>query len=101
MLFEKNFTIQGHRGARGHLPENTLQSCCRAIELGADGLEIDVCVTKDKQIIVSHEPFMSRLICAFPDGKPVDTEGSLFLKNMSVAEIQTFDCGSRCTGYPC
>ncbi len=95
MLFEKNFTIQGHRGARGYLPENTLQGCCRAIELGAEGLEIDVCVSKDKQIIVSHEPFMSRLICAFPDGKPVDTEGSLFLKNMSVAEIQTFDCGSR------
>ena len=95
MLFDKQFTIQGHRGARGHLPENTIESCCRAIELGADGLEIDVCVTKDKQIIVSHEPFMSRLICAFSDGKPVDTEGSLFLKNMSVAEIQAFDCGSR------
>ena len=95
MLFDKQFTIQGHRGARGYLPENTLKSCCRAIELGADGLEIDVCISKDKQIIVSHEPFMSRLICAFPDGKPVDTEGSLFLKNRSVAEIQSFDCGSR------
>lgn len=95
MLFEKQFTIQGHRGSRGYLPENTLESCYRAIELGADGLEIDVCVSKDNQIIVSHEPFMSRLICAFPDGKPVDTEGSLFLKNMTIADIQTFDCGSR------
>ncbi len=95
MNFNKSFTIQGHRGARGYLPENTIQSCCRAIELGADGLEIDVCVSKDNQIIVSHEPFMSRLICSFPDGKAVNTEGGLFLKNMTVAEIQAFDCGSR------
>jgi glycerophosphoryl diester phosphodiesterase len=122
MLLKKPFTIQGHRGARGYLPENTIESCCRAIELGADGLEIDVCVSKDQQIIVSHEPFMSRLICSFSDGKPVYTEGSfdvgfgisdvgtlpksdipnpkytegsLLLKNMTVAEIQTFDCGSR------
>lgn len=95
MLFNKTFTIQGHRGARGYLPENTIQSCCRALELGADGLEIDVCVSKDNQIIVSHEPFMSRLICSFPDGKPVNTEGGLLLKNMTVAEIQAFDCGSR------
>jgi glycerophosphoryl diester phosphodiesterase len=95
MLFQKPFTIQGHRGARGYLPENTIESCCRAIELGADGLEIDVCVSKNRQIIVSHEPFMSRLICSFSDGKPVYTEGSLLLKNMTVQEIQTFDCGSR------
>jgi glycerophosphoryl diester phosphodiesterase len=95
MISLKKFTIQGHRGARGYLPENTIESCCRAIELGADGLEIDVCVSKDKQIIVSHEPFMSRQICSFFDGKPVYTEGSLFLKNMTVPEIQQFDCGSR------
>ncbi len=94
-MFKKAFIIQGHRGARGYLPENTIAGCCRAIELGADGLEIDVCVTKDRQIIVSHEPYMSRLICSFPDGKPVYTEGGLLLKNMTVAEIQTFDCGSR------
>jgi glycerophosphoryl diester phosphodiesterase len=95
MLFNKPFTIQGHRGARGYLPENTIQSCCHALELGADGLEIDVCVSKDNQIIVSHEPFMSRFICSFPDGKPVNTEGSLLLKNMTTSEIQQFDCGSR------
>ena len=95
MLFNKSFTIQGHRGARGYLPENTIQSCCRAVELGADGLEIDVCVSKDNQIIVSHEPFMSRLICSFPDGKAVNTEGGLLLKNLTISEIQTFDCGSR------
>lgn len=95
MILPKKFTIQGHRGARGYLPENTIESCCRAVELGADGLEIDVCVSKDQQIVVSHEPYMSRSICSFFDGKPVYTEGSLLLKNMTVAEIQTFDCGSR------
>ena len=93
--FSKAFTIQGHRGARGYCPENTILSCQKAIELGADGLEIDICVSKDNQLIVSHEPWMSRHICSFPDGKPVDTEGSLFLKNMTVSNIQTYDCGMR------
>lgn len=94
MIFSKPFTIQGHRGARGLLPENTIESCCKAVALGVDGLEIDVVVSKDRQLIVSHEPWMSRHFCSYPDGKAVDTEGIL-LKNMNVSEIQTYDCGSR------
>ena len=49
-MFSKSFSIQGHRGARGLLPENTIESCCKAVALGVDGLEIDVVVSKDRQL---------------------------------------------------
>ncbi len=90
----KSFKIQGHRGARGLLPENTIESCIEAIKCGVDGLEIDVVVSQDGQIVVSHEPWMSPLFCSFPDGKALDTEGVL-LKNLTYAEIRQYDCGSR------
>ncbi len=99
--------IQGHRGARGLLPENTILSCCKAVELGVDGLEIDVVVSKDNQIVVSHEPWMSPHFCSFPDGKPLDTVEErnpdtpstrgkgILLRNLTVSDIQKYDCGSR------
>lgn len=93
MIFQKSFHIQGHRGTRGLLPENTIASCCHAVALGIDGLEIDVVVSKDNQLVVSHEPWMSRLFCSFPDGKRMDTEG-VYLRNLTVNEIQKYDCGS-------
>jgi glycerophosphoryl diester phosphodiesterase len=92
-----NFKIQGHRGARGLLPENTIESCIEAIKCGVDGLEIDVVVSKDGQVVVSHEPWMSPLFCSCPDGKAlprIGTEGVL-LKNLTYDEIRHFDCGSR------
>ena len=94
----KKFHIQGHRGARGLLPENTIESCIEAVKCGVDGLEIDVVVSKDGQIVVSHEPWMSPLFCSFPDGKPVIARheaSSSFLMNMDYAEIKKYDCGSR------
>ncbi len=93
---EKGVHFQGHRGARGLMPENTIESCIRAIECGVDGLEIDIVVSEDKQIVVSHEPWMTDL-CNFPDGKPVNgpfTEGVRLLK-MPYQAIREFDCGSR------
>ena len=94
----KKFHIQGHRGARGLLPENTIESCIEAVKCGVDGLEIDVVVSKDGQIVVSHEPWMSPLFCSFPDGKPVIARheaSSIFLMNMDYEEIKEYDCGSR------
>jgi glycerophosphoryl diester phosphodiesterase len=94
---EKKFHLQGHRGARGLLPENTIESCLEALKWGVDGLEIDVVVSKDGQIIVSHEPWMSPLICSFPDGKPVNTEGVRLL-DLNYEDIKKYDCGLR--GHP-
>lgn len=98
------FDWQGHRGARGLLPENTVPSFLRALEYPeVVTLELDLAVSKDKQLIVSHEPWMSSLICSHPDGRPISEkeEQTLRIYDMTAAEVQAFDCGQRGnTNYP-
>lgn len=91
------FDLQGHRGARGLMPENTLGAFKKAIELGVNTLELDVVITKDKQIVVSHEPWMNAEICLNPNGNSIqkDKEKSFNIYQMSYEEVKTFDCGSK------
>lgn len=91
------FDWQGHRGCRGLLPENTLPAFIKAIDLGVNTLEMDVAVSKDNKIIVSHEPWMSSKICTDPDFVPVseELEKKYKLYGMSAAMISIFDCGRR------
>jgi glycerophosphoryl diester phosphodiesterase len=93
------FDIQGHRGCRGLLPENTIAAFIYAVKLGVTTLELDVVVSKDLKVAVSHEPWMNPLICSTPDGKAVTGTGMQYnLFQMDYAEIKLFDCGSR--GHP-
>jgi glycerophosphoryl diester phosphodiesterase len=91
------FSMQGHRGARGLVPENTLPSFLKALEYGMDTLEMDIAVSADGHIIVTHEPWMSAEICSHPDGRPVlENEATdLRLYEMTLAEIAAYDCGKR------
>jgi glycerophosphoryl diester phosphodiesterase len=56
------FDLQGHRGCRGLRPENTLPAFFHALDIGVNTLELDVVITKDKQVIVSHEAYFNPLI---------------------------------------
>ncbi len=89
--------IQGHRGCRGLMPENSMPAFLKAVELGVTTLEMDVVISGDGEIILSHEPYMSHVICNDPEGKPVSKgEGKGFnIYEMTYAEIQKYDCGSR------
>ncbi len=89
--------IQGHRGARGLMPENTIPAFLRAIDEGVTTLELDVVITKDKKVVVSHEPYMSFSICKKPDGTDVNKSESkdLNIYQMTYNEVSTYDCGSR------
>ena len=89
--------IQGHRGCRGLLPENTLEAFKKAIELGVQTIELDVAVSKDNIVVVSHEPFMSRTICLDVNGKdiPKSDDKNYNLYQMTFDEIKQFDCGSK------
>lgn len=92
------FDWQGHRGARGLVPENTIPAFLKALEFEKiKTLELDVAVSKDQQVIVSHEPWFSHHICTKPDGQPVSKEEEKELKifEMTYEEIKQFDCGSR------
>jgi glycerophosphoryl diester phosphodiesterase len=97
IFLEKKFHIQGHRGMRGLMPENTIEGCIEAVRLGFDGLEIDIVCSKDGQVVVSHDPWMSSQFCSFSVGKPVINPNSneVNLYKMPYDLIREFDCGSR------
>lgn len=86
--------IQGHRGCRGLYPENSLPAFQHALEMGVTVLEMDVCLSSDGQVYVSHEPYMNPLYASFSDGRPV-TESTINLYQKPYAEIKSFDVGSR------
>lgn len=90
-------SIEGHRGARGHLPENTVPSFIKAIELGSDTLELDLVISKDKKVVVSHEPWFSHVISTAPDGKAITKENEKLhnIYAMNYAEVKKYDVGSR------
>ena len=90
-------TIQGHRGARGLFPENTITSFIEAIKLGVDVLEMDVVISKDLKVVVSHEPWMNEVFCTKPDGSEIEknSKEKYNLYRMSYAEIKAYDCGKR------
>ncbi len=94
------FDLQGHRGARGLAPENTLPAFRRALDLGVTTLELDVVISADSQVVVSHEPWMSSTICTQPDGMPVPpaSRAEFNLFEMPYDRIAQFDCGRR--GHP-
>jgi glycerophosphoryl diester phosphodiesterase len=91
------FDIQGHRGCRGLMPENTIPAMIRAIELGVTTLEMDVVITADNQVILSHEPFMSWEISTTPDGTifTYAEEKKYNIYKMNYAEVKKWDVGSR------
>lgn len=89
--------IHGHRGCRGLMPENSVPGFILAADLGCDFLELDVVLSGDGQVVVSHEPWMSARICSMPDGDsiPPAEERKLNIHHMSVERIRSFDCGMR------
>ncbi|MEM9990684.1 MAG: glycerophosphodiester phosphodiesterase family protein, partial [Bacteroidota bacterium] len=93
----EDFDWQGHRGARGLLPENTVAAMLKALEYPVKTLELDVAITKDKQIVLSHEPWMSATICSKADQSEVQEAEAKTLKiyEMTLEEMQAFDCGRR------
>lgn len=96
-LLKADFDWQGHRGCRGLLPENSIPAFLKAVELGVTTLELDLAVSRDSQLIVSHEPWMNHDICMKADGSAVEKSEAedLLIWKMSVADIQKCDCGSR------
>ncbi|MEZ4961325.1 MAG: glycerophosphodiester phosphodiesterase family protein [Saprospiraceae bacterium] len=91
------FDWQGHRGCRGLMPENTIPAFLKALDFPILTLELDLAVSKDNVLIISHEPWMSHQICTKPDGTPVDSQEAMTLRirDLTYEEIKKYDCGSR------
>lgn len=89
--------IIGHRGYAGRLPENSLPGFIRATKRGVDAIELDVVVSKDNKVVVSHEPYMASDYMALPNGDPIahKDEKNFNLYEMSYDDIKQFPLGLR------
>lgn len=93
----KKIEIHGHRGARGLYPENTVKGFIEAVKLGVDAIELDVVISKDEQVVVSHEEWMNDLFCLTPHGTAIkpNPKYDYNLYDMTYDEIMEYDCGSK------
>lgn len=91
------FDKQGHRGARGLMPENTIPAMLKAVDLGVTTLEMDLQISKDKKVIVSHDPNFNADITTTPDGKTLSKEAAKrsLLYNFNYDEIRKYDVGLK------
>ena len=80
--------VHGHRGARGMRPENTLPAFEYAIAAGVDALELDMAVTRDNVLVVSHDPELRAPVCYGPTEKAV-------IHELTLAEVRQWDCGAK------
>lgn len=86
------FDLQGHRGARGLSPENTLPAFAAALALGVTTLELDVGVTRDGAVVVHHDPALNPDVARGPDGKWLEARGPA-ISALSYEELSRYDVG--------
>jgi glycerophosphoryl diester phosphodiesterase len=91
------FDKQGHRGCRGLMPENTIPAMLNAIGLGVTTLEMDISISKDKKLFLSHEAFFNHEIATKPDGGFIyeKDEKSFNMYQMNYADIVKYDVGMK------
>ena len=84
--------LQGHRGARGLAPENTMAGIARALGVGVTTLELDTAVTRDGVVVLSHDPVLSPDVVRGPDGRWLDGRGPAIF-SLARAELLRYDVG--------
>src|SRR5258706_2089316 len=90
----KKILVHGHRGARAVRPENTIPAFEYAIKTGVDVLEMDMAVTRDNVIVISHDPILEAPICIGPQPRAI-------IHELTLAEVREWDCGAvRNPDYP-
>lgn len=98
MLTSNTIDFQAHRGARGLMPENTIPTMLAAMDNAkVQTLEMDLAITKDKQVVVSHDPILNPIITTKPDGtfiKPNEINENIIYQ-MEYAQLQKFDVGLK------
>ena len=92
-----SFDKEGHRGCRGLMPENTIPAMIKALDLGVTTLEMDIAITKDKQPVLSHEPWFAQDITTKPDGTYMKNleERRFVIYWMTYEQVKTFDVGMK------
>jgi glycerophosphoryl diester phosphodiesterase len=99
LLLAAAFDLEGHRGARGLAPENTLVAFARALGLGVTTLEMDLAVTRDGVVVVSHDPALNPDITRGPDGRWLESPTPRILE-LTHADLRRYDVGRLRPGSP-
>ena len=86
------FDLQGHRGIRGLAPENTLEGFRRTLATGVNTLELDIAITRDGVLVISHDRALNLDVTRGPDGKYLEGKRPV-IAELSYAELQTYDVG--------
>ncbi|MBL7851715.1 MAG: glycerophosphodiester phosphodiesterase [Cyclobacteriaceae bacterium] len=96
-IYTPKFDVQGHRGCRGLRPENTVPAFLLALDSGVTTLEMDLVITRDRKVVVSHEPWMSGSICLDPAGNEIAAKDTLKhnIYALTYDEVRRYDCGSK------
>jgi glycerophosphoryl diester phosphodiesterase len=91
------FYKEGHRGTRGLMPENTIPSMTKALEVGANIIEVDIYITKDGQVLIAHDPYVNINHSLNWDGSEIPKEDAkkYVWHQMNYADIRKFDVGSK------
>jgi glycerophosphoryl diester phosphodiesterase len=94
---DATFDKEGHRGCRGLMPENTIPAMMKALDIGVTTLEMDACISKDKRVFLSHEPFFNHDITTQPDGSFIEQkeEQHYNMYHMLYDSIKTYDVGMK------
>ena len=85
------FDLEAHRGGRALRPENTLQSFANGLSIGVDTLELDMGVTRDGVVVISHERGLNPDLARGPDGKYID-KGIPYVQ-LTLAQVKSYDVG--------
>lgn len=91
------FNKEGHRGARGLMPENTIPSMYKALDYDVNTVEVDVVISKDKKVVISHDIYFHPDITTTPDGKYLDNKEAQkhLLYQMDYDSIKKYDVGLK------
>ncbi len=87
------FDLQAHRGGRDLRPENTMSAFIHAIDLGVTTLELDVAMTKDAVIVISHNPYLSNTLVQNAAGEYVSENPRQYIKDMTFDELSSYTVG--------
>lgn len=94
------FDLQGHRGARGLAPENTMAAFERALAIGVNTLELDIGVTGDGEVVVAHDPYINPLFSRDLYGRWQEGTRGPLLRSMTLKAVQSIDVGTLKPGTP-
>ena len=87
------FDLQGHRGTRGNAPENTLPAFDRALEIGVTTLELDIGVSADGVVVISHDPYLNPAITRDAGGRWLAGPKGPLIRTLTLAQLQTYELG--------